>query len=150
MILRHFFNLPRTDQDCAALFPKEDRPTFEHMADQFPSPHAWIRPARNDYDGFFHAAVEAYELEDGPSLLAGPQPLSADSSIRVRYVGKGVSEDGCFFHAFLFEGCGFDVFIWIEDDLNRARLVWRGSEGEYVRAEVLLRMFEGETLAHLR
>ena len=138
------------EMDDASPLPHQDWPTFEDMADQFPSPHVWVKPARYDYAGFFHAAVEASELRDGHTLLAGPQQLSADNSVTVQYVGEGISEDGCFFHAFLFRGRVFDVYIWIEDDLNRTRLVWRGSEREYVRAEVLLRLFEGETLAHLR
>ena len=150
MIARSLAHLPRADDDWSTHFPKEDWPTFEEMADQFPSPHVWVKPARYDYAGFFHAAVEASELRDGHTLLAGPQQLSADNSVTVRYVGEGISEDGCFFHAFLFRGRVFDVYIWIEDDLNRTRLVWRGCEREYVRAEVLLRMFERETLAHLR
>lgn len=138
------------DMDGASPLPHRDWPTFEDMADQFPSPHAWVNPSPYDHAGFFQAAVEASEFQDGLTLLADPQPLSADSSITVQHVGKGGSEDGCIFYAFLFQGCGFDAFIWIEDDLNRTRLVWRGSEDEYVRAEVLLRMFEGHTLAHLR
>lgn len=135
------------EEDGAPPLPHQDWPTFEEMADQFRSPHAWVNPSRYDFAGFFHAAVEASELRDGLILLAGPQPLSAGSSVTVCCVGKGGSDDGCIFYAFLFQGCGFDVFIWIEDDLNRTRLVWRGSEDEYVRAEVLLRMFEGHTLA---
>lgn len=138
------------EMDDAPPLPHQDWPTFEDMADQFPSPHAWVKPVCYDCAGFFHAAVEASELRDGLTLLAGPRPLSSDSNLSVRYVGMGTSNDGCIFHAFLFEGCDFDVFIWIEDDLHRARLVWRGNEDEYFRAEVLLRMFEGETLAHLR
>lgn len=149
MIARSLAHLPRADDDWSTRFPKENWPTFEAMADQFPSSHAWVKPVRYDYAGFFHAAVEASELEDGITLLAVPQPLSFESSITVEYVGEGVSEDGCFFHAFLFQGRGFDVYIWIEDDLNRTWLVWRGCEDDYVRAEVLLRMFEGRTLAHL-
>lgn len=138
------------DMDGASPLPHQDRPTFEDMADQFPSPHGWVKPTHYDYAGFFRSAVEASELQDGLTLLADPQPLSADSSIMIQYVGEGVSEDGCVFHTFLFQGRDFDVYIWIEDDLNRTRLVWRGCEREYVHAEVLLRMFERETLAHLR
>jgi len=120
------------------------------MLNRFPSPNPWCEPTGFNYEGFFRAAVEASELEHGLTLLAEQQPLSADSSLAVRYVGEGVSEDGCFFYAFLFQGCGFDAFIWIEDDLNRTRLAWRGNEQAYLRAELLMRMFEGETLAHLR
>lgn len=138
------------EMDDAPPLPHQDWPTFDDMQNRFPSPDHWREPTASDFSGFFHAASEASEVQDGLTLLAGPQPLSADGRITIQYVGKGGSEDGCFFYAFLFKGRGFDVFIWIEDDLHRARLVWRGSEDEYVQAEVLLRMFEGETLANLR
>jgi len=136
--------------DGADILACEKWPTFEDMLNRFSSPDPWRKPTAFDYDGFYRAAVEASELKDGLTLLVVPQPLSADSSLAVQYVGEGSSEDGCIFYAFLFRGCGFYALIWIEDDLRRARLAWRGDEDAYVRAELLLRLFEGETLAHLR
>ncbi len=145
-----FAHLPRTDEPCSTAPPPEDWPSFEDMLNRFPSPDPWRNPTGSDYDGFFWAAVEAFKLKDGLTLLVVPQPLSADIKLAVQHVGVGGSEDGCIFYAFLFRGCGFDTLIWIEDDLRRARLAWRGDEAAYVHAELLLRLFEGETLAHLR
>jgi hypothetical protein len=135
--------------DWDSLVPLEDVPTFDEMLERFPPLDSWKLPA-TDCEGFFRAAVEASDLENGLTLLAVPQPLSFDSSLTVRYVGEAASEDGCIFFGFLFEGVGFDVFIWVDDDIFRVKLVWRGDEDAYLRAELLLRMFDGETLARLR
>lgn len=150
MTRRLFANLPGTDESRSAAPPPEDWPTFEDMQNQFPSPDPWRKATAFDWDGFYLAAVEASKLKNDLTLLVVPQPLSADSSLAVQYVGEGSSEDGCIFYSFLFRGCGFDALIWIEDDLHRARLAWRGDEDAFVRAELLLRLFEGETLADLR
>lgn len=123
-------------------------PSFEEMLARFQPATPWNETA--NFGGFFDAAVEASDLDNGPALLAEPQALSFNSSLTVQSVGEGSSEDGAIFHGFLYRGRGFETFIWIEDDLTRARLAWRGSENEFLRAELLLRMFEGRTLTHLR
>ena len=122
----------------------------EAMLTQFHASAPWYEPTEFEYNGFFQAAVEASELEGGETLLSGQQPLAFDASLTVQYIGEGTSEDGSIFYAFLFQGSAFDAFIWIEDNLRRARLVWRGDEDACVNAELMLRIFEGETLAHLR
>lgn len=136
--------------DGADILACEKWPTFEDMQNRFLSPDSWRKPTAFDWDGFYKAAVEASELKDGRTLLVVPQPLSSDRSLAVQYAGEGSSRDGCIFHAFLFRGCGFDALIWIEDDLRRARLAWRGDEDAFFRAELLLRLFEGKTLSDLR
>lgn len=123
-------------------------PSFAEMLARFQPATRWNEAA--DFGGFFDAAVEASDLDNGAALLAEPQPLSFNGSLTIQAVGGASSEDGAIFHAFFFEGSGFEALIWIEDDLNRAKLAWRGNEEEFCRAELLLRMFEGETLSHLR
>lgn len=122
--------------------------TFADMLTRFPGTMPWN--VATNFDGFFHAAVEASDLDEGATRLAEPQPLSFDDSLTVQYVGDGSFEDGAVLYGFLFRGYEFDALIGIEDDLNRAKLVWRGNKDAFSRAEVLLRMFEGRTLAHLR
>lgn len=121
---------------------------FADMIARFPGAMPWN--AATDFDGFFHAAVEASNLDEGATRLAEPKPLSFDNSLTVQYVGDGSFEDGAVLYGFLFRGNKFDAVIGIEDDLNRAKLVWRGNQNAFDRAEVLLRMFEGRTLTHLR
>ncbi|WP_292089159.1 hypothetical protein [Brevundimonas sp.] len=123
--------------------------TFDEMLSLLPPPNSWRTPG-DDYDGFFQAAVEAYDLTNGQSLLAKSQPLAFNELLTVEYVGEGSGDDGCICYGFLFKGPDFDAFIWIEDDLRRARLVWRGDEEAYLRTGLMLRMFEEQTLSHLR
>lgn len=123
-------------------------PSFAEMLARFQPDTRWNEAA--DFGGFFDAAVEASDLDKGAALLAEPQPLSFNGSLTVQSVGEGSSEDGAIFHGFLYKGRGFEAFIWIEDDLTRAKLAWRGNENDFRRAELLLRMFEGRTLTHLR
>lgn len=122
--------------------------TFADMLARFPGAMPWN--AATDFNGFFHAAKEACDLDDGPTLMGEPQSLSFDDDLVVQYVGDGCIEDGAVFHGFIFKGCGFEALIGIEDDLRRAKLVWRGNQNAFDCAEVLLRMFEGRTLPHLR
>lgn len=122
--------------------------TFDDMLTHFSGTMPWN--AATHFDGFFQAAKEASDLDNGSTLLAEPQPLSFDDGLTVQYVSDGSIEDGAVFYGFIFKGYEFDAVIGIEDDLNRAKLVWRGNKDAFGRAEVLLRMFEGRTLAHLR
>lgn len=124
--------------------------TFEEMLPQFQSPDPWREPTGFEYNGFFQAAVEALAIEDRATLLAGQQSLAFDASLTIQYLGEGSSHAGYIFHAFLFRGRGFDAVIWIENGLRGARLTWRGDEDACVRAELLLRTFEGKVLAHWR
>lgn len=121
---------------------------FADMLVRFPGAMPWN--VATDFDGFFHAAKEAFNLGDGSTLLTEPQPVSFDDGLAVQYVGNGSVEDGAVFYGFIFKGREFEALIGIEDDLSRAKLVWRGNQNAFDRAEVLLRMFEGRTLPHLR
>lgn len=109
----------------------------------------WKGPSK-DWSGFHSAAVEAADLANGRELLKCSQPLNFDPGLNVRYVGEARSNDGCRFYSFLFQRGGLDVLVWIEDDLHRSRLIWKGEDAVFERTEILLRMLEGETFAHLR
>lgn len=129
---------------------KEQWLTFHDVQDRFPSVQPWRPPTNHGPYGFVSGADEASNLIKGRTLLAVPQPLSFNSRLTVRYVGRAVSDDGCFFFVFLFEGGSFDVLVWVEDDEHRAKLLWRGDQDDFLRSELMMRMFEGRTLEHLR
>lgn len=129
---------------------KERWLTFQDVQNRFPSDQPWRPPTNHGPSGFVSGADEASNLINGLTLLAAPQPLSFDSRLTVRYVGRAVSDDGCFFLVFLFEGGSFDVLVWVEDDEHRAKLLWRGDQDDFLRSELMMRMFEGRTLEHLR
>lgn len=93
-------------------------------------------------------AVEAVDLPDGQHLLTAGVPVTFRTDLHIRHLGECRSEDGARFDAFLLTiGLAAEVIVWLEDDLHRNCVAYRGAAGAVEQAGLEAKLFKGGCLA---
>ena len=110
---------------------------------------------RHDYTSaemlaFADAAMEGTDLENGANLLKNAT-ASFRPDLSITYLGEANCDQGCLFFGFLFSLADrLQVAAWIEDDLIRCHVVYRGDQAAFEQIALELKMHEGECFRHLR